>query len=151
MSQKRKTLLPRDGAGSFSVPPGTGVIKRIFLKQIEPKTKRFAELRNGLEHPTEQDFTRIEDFQLTPKGIAPPCWQRGGVANEGPILDEMEFFVRFVVELSETVFFFGLLDNIAPNFQIGFQVEQVAEAEIDPECPIRYALLPRLAQGLCRR
>lgn len=96
-----------------------------YLKKVEPVTKRFAELRNGLEHPSEKDSTRIEDFQLTPKGIAPSSWQRLGIADERPVLAEMEFFIQFIIDLSEKVFFFGLLDNIARNFSIGFQVEQL--------------------------
>jgi hypothetical protein len=35
------------------------------------------------------------------------------------------------------------MDNIAPNFPIGFQVEQLPEKEIDAECPIRYRIMPR--------
>lgn len=115
-----------------------------YIRKIEPVTKRFAELRNGLEHQSEKDFTTIENFQLTPKGIAPPSWQRSGFAIEGPILAEMEFFIQFIVEFYESVFFFGLMKNIAPNFPIGFQVEQLSEAEIDAECPIHYRLKPQL-------
>ncbi|MGA2853285.1 MAG: hypothetical protein ABSE90_04020 [Verrucomicrobiota bacterium] len=116
-----------------------------FLKKIEPVTKRFVEMRNGLEHPTGKDFTKIEDFQLTPKGIASPTWQRNGFVEDGPILVEMEFFMRFIIDLCENIFFFGLMDNIGPNLPIGFQVQELAEEQIDAECPIRYRLTPKFA------
>jgi hypothetical protein len=116
-----------------------------YLKKVESVTKRFVDLRNGLEHRNEKDFTLIEDFQLTPNGIAPPSWRRNGLAVAGPVFEEMQFFNQFVIEFCENVFFFGLLENIAPNFQIRFQVEQIADDKVDPECPIRYRLTPLLA------
>jgi hypothetical protein len=116
-----------------------------YLKKVEPVTKRFVDLRNGLEHRTEKDFTLIEDFQLTPKGIAPPSWRRNGLALAGSVFAEMQFFNQFVIEFCENVFFFGLLENIAPGFQIRFQVEQIADDKVDLDCPIRYRLTPFLA------
>ncbi len=115
-----------------------------YLRKVESVTKRFVDLRNGLEHQNEKDFTVIENFQLTPKGIAPPSWRRGNLAVEGPVLAEMHFFIQFLIEFCESVFFFGLLDNIAPNFSLGFQVEQLADDRIDPECPVRFRLQPLL-------
>ncbi|MDR3378270.1 MAG: hypothetical protein P4M10_06255 [Verrucomicrobiae bacterium] len=115
-----------------------------YLKKVEPVTKRFADLRNGLEHRNEKACTLIEDFQLTPKGIAPPSWRRNGLADAGPIFAEMEFFLQFVIEFCENIFFHGLRDNIAPGFQIRFQVEEIPDGKIDAECPIRYRLVPLL-------
>lgn len=115
-----------------------------YLKAVEPLTKRFVELRNGLEHPNEKDFTAIDNFQISPKGFVPPVWQRCNFAKEGPILEEMEVFIQLIIELCEHVFYFGLLENIAPNFNIRFQVEQLPDAEIDPECPIKLRLKPIL-------
>jgi len=115
-----------------------------YLRKVEPVTKRFVDLRNGLEHQNETVFTVIENFQLTPKGIAPPSWRRNSLAVDGPVLEEMHFFIQFLIEFCENVFFFGLLDNIAPNFSIGFQVEQLADDKVDPECPIRFRLKPLL-------
>jgi hypothetical protein len=113
-----------------------------YLHKVEPIAKRLVDLRNGLEHQNEKDFTEIENFQLTPKGIAPPVWRRDNSAVEGPILEEMEFFIIFLIELCKHVFFFGFIDNIAPNFPIRFQVEQLPDTEIDVECPIRFRLKP---------
>jgi hypothetical protein len=117
-----------------------------YLQKAEPIAKRFVDLRNGLEHQTEKDFTAIENFQLTPKGIAPPVWRRNGSTAEGPVLEEMQFFIQFIIEFCEHVFFFGLIDNIAPNFPIKFQVEPLPDAEIDVECPIRFRLKPLFMQ-----
>jgi hypothetical protein len=115
-----------------------------YLKKVESVTKRFVDLRNGLEHQNEKDFTAIENFQLTPKGISSPSWRRNSLAVEGPVLEEMHFFIQFLIEFCENVFFVGLLDNIAPNFSLGFQVEQLADDKIDPECPVRFRLQPLL-------
>lgn len=115
-----------------------------YLRQTIPFIKRFVDLRNGLEHPTAGDATVIHDFRVTPKGITPPSWSRPGLANEGPVVDEMREFTELLIGFCENVFFFGLLDNIAPNFQIGFEVKLVPETEIDPECPVRYRLQPML-------
>ena len=102
-----------------------------YLRKAEPITKRFVDLRNGLEHQTEKDFTVIENLQLSPKGIATPAWRRSSFAVEGPVLQEMHFFIQFLIEFCEHVFFFGLMDNIAPNFPIRFQIEQLPDTEID--------------------
>jgi len=114
-----------------------------YLRKVEPVTMRFVDLRNGLEHQSERDFTAIENFQLTPKAIVPPSWKREGFAGDGAVLEEMHVFIQFLIEFCEHVFFFGLMDNIAPNFPIGFLVEQLPENEIDAECPIRYRIMPR--------
>lgn len=76
-----------------------------YLRKTVPITKRFVDLRNGLEHPTNADATVIEDFRLTPKGITPPTWQCGSLAREAPVLDEMRGFLEFLVGFCEQVFF----------------------------------------------
>jgi hypothetical protein len=113
-----------------------------YLRQTIPFTKRFVDLRNGLEHPTACDATMVQDFQVTPEGIKPPSWTRPGISDEGPVVDEMSQFLESLIVFCEHVFFFGLLDNIAPDFQIGFEVKLLPENKIDPECPIRYRLQP---------
>jgi len=113
-----------------------------YLKKMVPIAKRFVELRNGLEHPTGKDATQLQDFRITPKGIAAPAWGRTTLVPEGPILEEMHTFLDFVVVFFEYVFFFALLDNIAMN--IPLEATPIPEAQIDPECPIHYRLTPLL-------
>lgn len=145
-----KTPMVSNGNFSFAITrlesstPGNNELLD-YLKKVESVTKRFVDLRNGLEHRNEKDFTAIEDFQLTPNGIAPPSWRRDGFAVSGPVLGEMQIFILFLIEFCENVFFFGLLDNIGPNFPIRFQVEQVPDDKVDQECPIRYRLKPVFA------
>lgn len=116
-----------------------------YLRRMIPFIKRFVDLRNGLEHSASGAPTVINDFRITPKGITPPSWSRPGLQEEGAVVGEMGDSLEILVELCEHVFFFGLLDNIAPNFRIGFEVEPVPDTEIDPECPIRYRLKPKLS------
>lgn len=115
-----------------------------YLRKVVPSTKHFVELRNSLEHPTDGDSTVIEDFRLTPKGIAPPSWRRGSLGKEGAVIEEMRAFLEFLIVFCEDVFFFGLKDNIAPDFPLGFEVVPVQDRDIDPECPVRYRVRPLL-------
>lgn len=111
-----------------------------YLRDVVPVTKHFVDLRNGLEHPTDNDSTVVEDFRLTPKGIAAPSWRRGSVVEECPLVDEMYAFVEFLIDFCENVFFFGLMDNVSINVPFGLVVEAIPSCEIDPECPVRYRI-----------
>ncbi len=117
---------------------------RDYLVNIVPFTKHFVELRNGPEHPSDNDLTIIEDFRLTPKGIVPPSWRRGSLAGGFLIIGEMRVFLEFFVNFCENVFFFGLMDNIATNLPLGLAVEPLPADQIDPECPVHYRLTPFL-------
>ena len=115
-----------------------------YLKRTVPVTKRFVDLRNGLEHPGESDRTVIEDFRPTPGGINPPAWQRDKLVAESSILNDMRDFLDFLVCFGEAVFFYGLMDNIAVNLPFG--VVRVPDSKVDPECPIYYHLEPIFGQ-----
>jgi hypothetical protein len=111
-----------------------------YLRGAEPRVKHFVELRNGFEHQSGHDFTEIENFRPSAKGIVPPCWRRGTLINECPVIEEMQFFIQFVIELCEHVFFFGLVQNFTAKFGFGLRLVQLTEKEIDLECPMRYRL-----------
>jgi hypothetical protein len=120
------------------------------LRDVVPFTKHMVDLRNGFEHPTDTDRTLIEDFRLSPEGIIPPSWQRGTLADNRPVIAEMRAFLDFIIGFCETVFFFGLMDDLSPNLPLRLAVEPVPVHEIDPERPVRYrltALLPSSEQS----
>jgi hypothetical protein len=121
-----------------SQPPNQQFID--YLKKVVPIVKRFVDLRNGLEHPSGAKATQVQDFRITPKGIAGPTWGRTTLVSEGPVLEEMHTFLDFVIAFFECVFFFGLLNDIVLN--IPLEARPVAESDIDPECPVRYRLTP---------
>ena len=115
-----------------------------YLKKAVPTTKRLVDLRNGLEHPNGDDRTIIEDFRPTPGGIDPPAWHRGNLVVKSSLLDDIRFFLDFLICFCENVFFHGLLDNIAINFP--FEVVQVPDSKVDPECPVLYRLELKIVQ-----
>lgn len=111
-----------------------------YLREVVPTAKRFVDLRNGLEHPTADKSTVVEDFRLIPIGIIPPSWHRSVLAKEAYVIDDMQDFLSFVVEFCESVFFFGLIDNLPANLPFRLDVQAVPEDEIDRECPVAYRL-----------
>jgi hypothetical protein len=126
-----------------SVPINQGLVD--YLKKTVPVAKRFVDLRNGLEHPNSNDLTVIEDFHPTPSGFNPPSWHRGALVAQTSILDDMNYFLDFLLCFCEAVFFHCLIDNIA--VKIPFQVVPMPESKIDPECPVHYRVEPVFAQG----
>ena len=116
-----------------------------YLRKVVPIVKRFVDIRNGLEHPGPNDATVIQDFLLTPNGIAAPTWHRPTLVSSGPVIEEMRIFLDFVVVFFEYVFFFGLLDNIAVS--IPLEMQPIPDAQVDPECPVHYRLTPLLGQA----
>jgi hypothetical protein len=125
-----------------SVPVNQGFVD--YFKKTVPVVKRFVDLRNGLEHPNSHDLTEIEDFHPTPGGFNPPSWRRGALVTQASILDDMSYFLDFLVCFCEAVFFHCLMDNLA--VKIPLQVVPMPESKIDLECPIRYRIEPVLSQ-----
>jgi hypothetical protein len=56
----------------------------------------------------------------------------------------MHTFLDFVIGFCESIFFFGLMDNLFSNLPLGLAVEPIPADQIDPECPVRYRLRPFL-------
>jgi hypothetical protein len=125
-----------------SPPINIGLVD--YLKKTVPALKRFADLRNGLEHPNGTDMTQIEDFHPTPSGFNPPTWRRGTLVTKASILEDMNYFLDILVYFSETVFFHCLMDNLAVNLPL--RVAMVPESKIDPGCPVLYRIEPVFAQ-----
>lgn len=109
-----------------------------LIKDNEPKLKYLIDLRNLQEHPTKNKKTIIENFCLLPNlKIQPPTWSVEG-AQPGPISEEMQYIVKFLLEFTEILLIhctFQLTETKIPYY-----VVHLPEKDRKKECPIKYEL-----------
>ena len=103
-------------------------------------------LRNGHEHP---NITRtvIRNFHVRPDGqISVPTWELAGqtVSTPAPIAQQVVEAVDFVRDMAESMVIHLIMQCRERAFP--YVLEQIPEADIRPELPIRYRLTldPRL-------
>ena len=111
-----------------------------YLKQIVPGLKNITDLRNTQEHPKKEKKLIIENFTLKPGGIVSvPMWY---ISNDEPddIHNTMKAIVKFLMDISEGIFLYCVMDNIKSPFP--FIIRAVDDATLDPQCPIKYFVEP---------
>jgi hypothetical protein len=109
-----------------------------FVSSNADGIRYLVDLRNFHEHPKSGARTVIENFRLMPDmKINVPMWHVSG-NQPRPIKDEMRAAVDFLVEMSEVMLIHLVMATVVDS--IPFIVEKFAEAEINPDNPMRYRL-----------
>ncbi len=96
--------------------------------------------RNAVEHPGGHSGTLVvENFKITPVGLAPPTWKR--VGNEPRpstfVFHDLDVVQHNMLTFAEDILLFGIENHpIAPQLPVVFY--EIPEKERDPKCPIRF-------------
>jgi hypothetical protein len=134
------TIRPVQFPGATSVPESDAYIE--YLSAAEPFVIALLDLRNGQDHPAPGSETVIENFKVTGAlTIGPPTWRRLP-SEPRPIMEDMINIVPILIEFAETNFIYGLLANI----DFPMTATEIPEEARDPNCPIRYRLLPAIVR-----
>jgi hypothetical protein len=111
-----------------------------YLKKIAPVIKEIVDFRNAQEHPQKGKKLTIENFTIKPGGIVSvPIWY---IRDEEPIdiRHSMKAIVKCLMDASEGILLYCVMDNIRSSFP--FIVRVVDDAALDPQCPIKYFVEP---------
>jgi hypothetical protein len=108
-----------------------------YVQAQEPMVKYLVDLRNQQEHPGAVR-TIVNDFQVLPNGsISPPVLH---LSDQEPqaLHEQLRAAAGYVVRLTEAVFIHAIMARLACTFP--FNVEEIAENAVNPQCPIKYRL-----------
>jgi len=106
-----------------------------LVEAEEPKVKKIVDLRNGIEHPTKDFKTIIQNFRLRAKGVYPPEW---GHTEETltNIYDDMQQIPIYLINICEAFFLLCLMWHA--EGPLPYIANEIPENKRDASCPVRY-------------
>ena len=116
------------------------------LSHFTALIERVLRLQNSQDHTPKN--TVIQNFHITANELLSPMWQV--IPESGkPMLPEMLYMLRSLIELAELSFFHSLMENLASPFACAYVVEEIPAADrkegsaIRFRCEVTFARPPR--------